>query len=141
MRINKHLLKINRNLLVCWLSSLASSTAAAQLLAGYDNYINTTVTVAIGYLAFFAVFSFLFYLDNRVRHRGMESKLIRKEVLDVISSLVVGEVIFFVIRWSTHYYFLEIGIEPYLTSIVSHVISAIVFQAVVTAFLKKKKTF
>ena len=141
MRINKHLLKINRNLLICWLSSLASSTVAAQLLAGYDNYINTTVTVAIGYLAFFVVFSFLFYIDNRVRHRGMESRLIRKEVLDVISSLVVGEIIFFVIRWSTHYYFLEIGIEPYLTSIVSHVISAIVFQAVVTAFLKKKKTF
>ncbi|MYB30429.1 MAG: hypothetical protein F4Y18_05275 [Cenarchaeum sp. SB0663_bin_5] len=141
MILNKHLLKINRNLLVCSLSSQASSTVAAQLLAGYDNYINTTVAVAIGYLAFFAVFSSLFYLDNRVRHRGMEPKLVRKELFDVISALVVGEIIFFVIRWSTHYYFLEIGIEPYLTSIVSHVVSMIVFQVVVTAFLKKKKTF
>lgn len=141
MRVNTHLLKINRNFLICFALSMLMSAIAAQLLEGYDSYINTTVTVAIGYAVFFMVFSSLFYIDNRKRYKEMESKVIRKELFGVISSIGIGEVIFFIVRWFTHYYFLQTAIEPYLTSVISHGIAMVVFMVVVTMFLKKKKTF
>jgi len=62
-------------------------------------------------------------------------------VLALISSFGVGEIIYLGIRWPTLYYFLEIGIEPYLASIISEVISTACYMASVTVFLRKTKTF
>jgi hypothetical protein len=39
------------------------------------------------------------------------------------------------------YYFLEIGIEPYLASIISEVIATACYMVSVTIFLRKTKTF
>jgi len=48
----------------------------------------------------------------------MKSNLIKKELFTLISSFGVGEIIYLGIRWPTLYYFLEIGIEPYLASLI-----------------------
>ena len=71
----------------------------------------------------------------------MKSSLIRKELLSMISSFGVGEVIYLGIRWPTFYYFLEIGIEPYIASLISEIISTACYMLVVTVFLRKTKTF
>ncbi|MCE2615293.1 MAG: hypothetical protein LVO36_05255, partial [Nitrosopumilus sp. (ex Thoosa mismalolli)] len=68
-------------------------------------------------------FSVLFYFDNRKRYKNMKSSLIKKEIIVIASSFGVGEIIYLVIRWPSLYYFLEIGIEPYLASLISEVIS------------------
>jgi len=39
------------------------------------------------------------------------------------------------------YYFLEIGIEPYLASLISEIIATVCYMAAVTVFLRKTKTF
>jgi hypothetical protein len=141
MKLNKHLLQINRNFIICFIASASLSAVAAQLLANYDNYLTTTITIIIGYVIYFGLFSSLFYIDNRKRYKTMESKLIKKELLKLISSFGVGEIIYLGIRWPSLYYFLEIGIEPYLASIISEIIATTCYMISVTIFLRKTKAF
>ena len=141
MKLNQQLLRINRSFLICFIASASLSAIAAQLLSGYENYLNTTLTIVVGYVVFFGIFSCLFYWDNKERYHSMKSSLIKKELISLISSFGVGEVIFLGTRWPTLYYFLEIGIEPYLASLISEIISTAVYMAAVTIFLRKTKTF
>ena len=141
MKLNQQLLQINRNFIICFIASASLSAVAAQLLTDYDNYLTTTITIIIGYVIYFGLFSSLFYIDNRKRYRSMGSKLIKKELLTLVSSFGIGEVIYLGIRWPSLYYFLEIGIEPYLASIISEVIATACYMISVTVFLRKTKTF
>jgi len=141
MKLNQKLLQINRNFLICFVISASLSAVASQLLSDYENYLNTTFTIVIGYIAYFGIFSSLFYWDNIKRYRGMKSNLIKKEILALISSFGLGEIVYLGIRWPTLYYFLEIGIEPYLASIISEVIATACYMVSVTVFLRKTKTF
>ncbi|MEX0861239.1 hypothetical protein [Nitrosopumilus sp.] len=141
MKLNPQLLQINRNFLICFVISASLSAIAAQLLGDYENYFNTTITIIIGYIVYFTIFSGLFYLDNKERYKSMKSKLIRKELLSLISSFGLGEIVYLVIRWPTLYYFLEIGIEPYLASLISEIIATACYMISVTIFLRRTKTF
>jgi hypothetical protein len=127
--------------LICFIASASLSAVAAQILSGYDSYLNTTITIIIGYIVYFGIFSSLFYWDNIERYRGMKSSLIKKELIALISSFGLGEIVYLGIRWPTLYYFLEIKIEPYLASIISEVIATGCYMIVVTVFLRKTKTF
>ena len=141
MKLNQQLLRINRNFLICFIASASISAFAAQILSNYENYLNTTITIIIGYLVYFGIFSCLFYFDNRKRYKKMESGLIKKELLYLISSFGVGEVIYLAIRWPTLFYFLELEIEPYAASIISEIFATALYMITVTMFLKKTKTF
>jgi hypothetical protein len=141
MKLNKQLLQINRNFIICFIVSASLSAVAAQLLADYENYQTTTITIIIGYIIYFGLFSSLFYIDNRKRYKTMESGLIKKELLKLISSFGIGEIIYLGIRWPSLYYLLEIGIEPYLASIISEIIATTCYMISVTVFLRKTKTF
>lgn len=141
MRLNQQLLQINRSFLICFIASASISAVAAQLLSGYDNYLNTTFTIIIGYVVYFGIFSCLFYWDNIERYQSMKKSLIKKELLAIVSSFGVGEVVYLGTRWPTLFYFLEIGIEPYLASLISEIISTAIYMAAVTIFLRKTNTF
>jgi hypothetical protein len=71
----------------------------------------------------------------------MKSNLIKKELLTLLSSFGVGEIIYLGIRWPTLYYFLEIGVEPYIASLISEIIATVCYMISVTIFLRKTKTF
>jgi hypothetical protein len=141
MKLNPQLLQINRNFLICFIISASLSAVAAQLLAEYENYLNTTITIVIGYIIYFGIFSVLFYFDNKDRYKSMKSNLMKRELLALISSFGVGEIVYLGIRWPTLYYFLEIGIEPYLASLISEIIATGCYMVSVTVFLRKTKTF
>ncbi|HEY5735220.1 MAG TPA: hypothetical protein VIS47_01540 [Nitrosopumilus sp.] len=141
MKLNPQLLQINRNFLICFIVSASLSAVAAQLLGEQENYLNTTITIIIGYIIYFGIFSVLFYWDNIERYKSMNSNLIKKELLSLISSFGIGEIIYLGIRWPTLYYFLELGIEPYLASLISEIISTGCYMVSVTIFLRKTKTF
>ena len=141
MKLNPQLLQINRNFLICFIISASLSAIAAQLLGDQENYFNTTITIVIGYVIYFGIFSVLFYFNNKDRYKTMKSNLIKKELLVMISSFGVGEIIYLGIRWPTLYYFLEIGIEPYLASLISEIIATSCYMVSVTVFLRKTKTF
>ena len=141
MKLNPQLLQINRNFLICFVISASLSAITAQLLVEHENYLNTTITIVIGYIIYFGIFSVLFYFDNKDRYKSMKSNRIKKELLSLISSFGLGEIVYLVIRWPTLYYFLEIGIEPYLASLISEVIATGCYMISVTVFLRKTKTF
>ena len=141
MKLNQQLLQINRNFLICFVISASLSAVTAQLLEEHENYLNTTITIVIGYIIYFGIFSVLFYFDNKDRYKSMKSNMMKKELLALISSFGVGEIIYLGIRWPSLYYFLEIGIEPYLASLISEIISTACYMASVTVFLRKTKTF
>ena len=141
MKMNQQLLQINRNFIICFIVSASLSAVVAQSLSEYENHLTTALTIGIGYVIYFGIFSFLFYLDNKNRYKQMKTSLIRKELFSMISSFGIGEIIYLVIRWPSLYYFLEIGIEPYIASLVSEIISTACYMITVTIFLRKTKTF
>lgn len=141
MKLNQQLLQINRNFLICFIVSASLSAVFAQVLSNYESYLNTTFTIIFGYVVYFGIFSSLFYLDNKERYKTMKSNLIKKELLTLLSSFGVGEIIYLGIRWPTLYYFLEIGVEPYIASLISEIIATVCYMISVTIFLRKTKTF
>ena len=141
MKSNQQILRINRSFLICFIISALLSAAFAQMLADFDSFLTTTFTIIFGYVVYFGIFSGLFYWDNKERYKSMRKELIRRELLALVSSFGVGEIVYLGIRWPTFYYFLEIGIEPFLASLISEVIATACYMASVTLFLRKTKTY
>ena len=130
-------MRISKNLT----ASSILSAFIAELLSDYENHLNTTITIAIGYMIYFGIFSILFYFDNKKRYEQMSKNLIKKELFNIISSFGIGEVVYLTVRWPTFYYFLEIETEAFAASLVSEIISTAAYMVIVTFFLKKTKTF
>jgi len=141
MRVNQQLLQINRNFLICFIVSASVSAVVAQLLADYENHLNTTITIIVGYLTFFGIFGSLFYLDNNKRYRQMQTRSVKKELMKIITSFGVGEVFYLTARWFSLFYFLEIQIEPFIASLVSEILCTVLYMIIVSVFLKATKTF
>ncbi|KFM18395.1 hypothetical protein AAA799P11_01108 [Marine Group I thaumarchaeote SCGC AAA799-P11] len=141
MKPNQQLLRINRSFLICFIISALLSATFAQMLVDYDSFLTTTFTIIFGYAVYFGIFSGLFYWDNKERYKSMRKELIRRELLALVSSFGVGEIVYLGIRWPTFYYFLEISIEPFLASLVSEIIATACYMASVTLFLRKTKTY
>jgi biotin transporter BioY len=141
MKLNRQLFQINRNFLICFIISASLSALVAQLLGDHNNFLNTTFTIIFGYIVYFGIFFGLFYRDNVERYKSMKSNLIKKELFAMMSSFGAGEVIYLGIRWPTLYYFLEIGVEPYIASLISELIATACYMVSVTIFLRKTKTF
>lgn len=141
MRLNHQLVQINRNFLICFIISASVSALTAQLLSDYENHLITTITIIVGYIAFFGVFGSLFYRDNKKRYRRLESDLVKKELIKLVSSFGIGEVFYLIVRWSSLFYFLEIEFEPFQSSLISEIIATSLYMSVVSVFLKVTKTY
>jgi len=141
LRLNQQLVQINRNFLICFIISASVSTLTAQLLSDYENHLITTITIIVGYIAFFGVFGSLFYRDNKKRFRLLESDLVKKELIKLVSSLGIGEVFYLIVRWSSLFYFLEIEFEPFQSSLISEIIATSLYMSVISVFLKVTKTY
>jgi len=141
-QINKEYLKLNKNLLVSIVFSMAVSAMVAQLLAGQETYLNSTFTIITGYAVFFSSFGTLYYFGLRKKYGTLEkNKAIKNELKRLIASLGIGEIFYLAIRWSTLYHFLNIGIEPYLASLTSEAISLASYLIVVTVSAKLTRLY
>jgi len=134
--LNKEYLKLNKNLLISLAFSTIVSTSVAQILADQENYLNTTYTVIAGYITFFSVFIIAFYIDFKHRYKLSSGQtnygLLKKELIQLVSSLGIGEIVYLTIRWTTQYYFLDLNFEPYVASLSSEAISIVCYLFVVT---------
>ncbi len=134
--LNKEYLKLNKNLLISLAFSTIVSTSVAQLLADQEDYLNTTYIVIAGYIVFFSVFIIMFYIDFKHRYKLSSGQtnysLLKKELIQLISSLGIGEIVYLGVRWTTQYYFLDLGFEPYVASLSSEAISIVCYLFVVT---------
>lgn len=141
MKINQQLLKINRNFIICFIVSAIVSASLAQVMKYYENHIITTITIIIGYIVFFGIFSMLFYFENKSRYKMMNSEAIKKEIIKLLTSFSIGEIFYLIARWSSFFYFLEISWEPFMASLTSEILATIIYMIIVSVFLKASKTF
>ena len=138
-------LKLNKNILIAFAVSLTFSAIAAQSLADQEDYLNTTYTLMFDYLFFFSIIVGLFYWDNRKKYKLESGKTnnnkLRHDLIKILTSLGIGEIVYTIARWLLHYYFLSINYDPYLASIISQVISTIIYMIVVNLSVKMTRLF
>lgn len=116
---------------------MAVSALVAQSLADQETYLNSTITIVAGYAVFFMIFGTQYYFDSRKKFGTLrKNKALKNELKKLITSLGIGEIFYLTIRWFTLFYFLNIGIEPYLASLTSEIISLTSYVLVVTISAK-----
>ena len=138
-------LKLNKNILIAFAASIVISAIAADFFANQEDYLNSTFTLIVDYAVFFSVFGGLFYFDNRKKYileNGETDKsLLKSDLIKIISSLGIGEVVYTIVRWSLQYYILLLNYEPYMASIVSQLISTVIYMITLNLTVKLTKLF
>ena len=138
-------LKLNKNILIAFAVSIIFSAIIAQILADQEDYLNTTYTLIFDYVFYFSTFGILFYLDNRKKYYLKSGELdkdkLKHDLIKIISSLGIAEIVYTIARWILQYYFLSINYDPYLASIISQVISTIIYMIVVNLSVKLTRVY
>jgi hypothetical protein len=142
---NKQYILLNRSIFTGVISAVLISALSSHLMKDLENHLNTSYTIAISYIIYYTVFGLLYYHDNKkeyfLENGKLDARKFGKDVLKIVFSVGIAEIIYVVTRWSIHFYLLTIGYEPYLTSIVAHVSSAIMFAIMVNLGVKTTKLF
>ena len=138
-------LKLNKNILLAFLGSIIISAVAADYFADQADYLNSSFTLIIDYFVFFSIFGSLFYLDNRKKYvleNGQrDNTLLKSDLIKIISSLGIGEIVYTIVRWMLQYYLLQLDYEPYLASIISQLISTVVYMITLNLSVKFTKLY
>lgn len=127
------------------ISAILLSTLSSHLMRDLGHHLNTTNTIAISYMIYYTVFGLLYCHDNKkeylLENGKLDTKKFGKNILKVIFSVCIAEVVYVLTRWSIHFYLLTSGHEHYLTSIIAHVSSAIMFVIMINLSVKITKLF
>ena len=138
-------LKLNKNILIAFAASISISAVAADYFANQEDYRNSTLTLIVDYAVFFSVFGGLFYYDNRKKYileNGETDKsLLKSDLIKIISSLGIGEIVYTIVRWSLQYYLLLLNYEPYIASIISQLISTVIYMLTLNVTINLTKLF
>jgi len=137
--------KLNKNILIAFAVSIIFSAIVAQSLVEQEDYLNTTYTLIFDYVFYFSTFGGLYYLDNRKKYLLKSGKTdkekLKHDLIKIITSLGIAEVVYTIARWILQYYFLSINYDPYLASIISQVISTIIYMIVVNLSVKMTRLY
>jgi hypothetical protein len=143
-KYNKYF-SLNKNILIAFTASIIISAIVAQVLSEQAAYLNTSYTLLVDYVVYFSTFGSLYYLDNRKKYlleSGKTDKVkLQHDLIKIITSLGIGEVIYTIVRWFLQYYFLTINYDAYLASIVSQVISTIIYMIVINLSVKMTRLY
>lgn len=143
-KYNKYF-SLNKNILIAFAASIIISAIVAQILSEQAAYLNTSYTLLVDYVVYFSTFGSLYYLDNRKKYlleSGKTDKArLKHDLIKIITSLGIGEVIYTMVRWFLQYYFLTINYDAYLASIVSQVISTIIYMIVINLSVKMTRLY
>jgi len=138
-------LRLNKNILLAFAASIIISAAVADYLSEQQDYLNSTLTLVADYCVFFSTFSILFYIDNRKKYRTetgeLKKSLLKSDLIKIITSLGIGEVVYTIVRWGLQYYLLQIEYDAYLASIISQMISTVVYMIVLNLSVKMSRLY
>ena len=141
----KEYLKLNKNILLGFSASIVISAVVAQLLSGQEHYLNATLTLVVDYVVYFSTFGGLYYQDHKKKYileSGKTDKTaLKKDLIKIITSLGIGEVVYTIVRWFLQYYLLTENYDPYLASLVSQSISTTIYMAVVNFSVKLTRLY
>ncbi len=129
--IYKQYLKLNRNIFIAFAVDFIVSAIVAQMLIEQEHYINATVTLLADHGTFLSILGFLLYLDNRNKYR-----LLKTDLVKIIASLGIAEIIYTIVRWGFQFYFLTVDYEPYLASITGQIIAVAIYLVVINFLVK-----
>jgi len=136
---------LNKNILIAFVASIMVSAIVAHMLSEQADYLNTTYTLLVDYVIYFSTFGGLYYLDNRKKYllksgQTDKSKL-KHDLIKIITSLGIAEVVYTIVRWFLQYYFLTLQYDAYLASVVSQVISTIIYLVVINLSVKMTRLY
>jgi hypothetical protein len=136
---------LNKNILIAFTASITVSAIVAQMLSDQADYLNTTYTLAVDYVIYFSTFGGLYYLDNRKKYlleSGQTDKAkLKHDLIKIVASLGIAEVVYTIVRWILQYYFLMLNYDAYLASIVSQVISTIIYMVIINLSVKMTRLY
>ena len=136
----KEYLKLNKNILLGFLASIVVSAIIAQMFSSQQNYVNATITLGTDYLVYFSTFGMLFYFDNKKKYildtGEVDKSGLRRDLIKVILSLGIGEIIYTICRWTLQYYLLTNSYEAYIASLTSQSISTVIYMITVNLSVK-----
>ena len=137
--------QLNKNILIAFAVSIIFSALIAQSLEEQENFLNTTYTLIFDYLFYFSTFGGLYYLDNRKKYLlesgKPDTQKLKHDLIKIITSLGISEVVYTIARWVLQYYFLSINYDPYLASIISQCISTVIYMVVVNLSVKMTRLY
>jgi len=136
---------LNKNILIAFAASIIVSAIVAHMLSEQADYLNTTYTLLVDYVIYFSTFGGLYYLDNRKKYllesgQTDKSKL-KHDLIKIITSLGIAEVVYTIIRWFLQYSFLTLHYDAYLASIASQIISTIIYLVVINLSVKMTRLY
>ena len=136
---------LNKNILIAFTASITISAIVANMLSEQANYLNTTYTLLVDYVIYFSTFGSLFYLDNRKKYllesgKTDKSKL-KHDLIKIVASLGIAEIVYTIMRWLLQYYFLTSNYDAYLASIISQIISTIIYMIVINLSVKMTRLY
>ena len=138
-------LRLNKNILLSFAASIIISAVVADYLSDQQDYLNSTLTLVADYCVFFSTFGILFYIDNRKKYRTetgeLKKSLLKSDLIKIITSLGIAEIVYTIVRWSLQYYLLQIDYDAYLASIISQLISTVVYLIVLNLSVKITKLY
>ena len=138
--IYKQYLKLNRNIFIAFAVDFIVSAIVAQMLIEQEHYLNTTLTLLADHGTFLSMLGFLLYLDNRNKYRLNSGKtnwsLLKTDLVKIIASLGIAEIVYTIVRWGFHFYFLTSDYEPYLASIMGQIIAVAIYLVIINFLVK-----
>ena len=141
----KQYLKLNRNIFIAFAVDFIVSAIVAQTLIEQEHYLNATITILADHGTFLSILGFLLYLDNRNKYRLDSGKinwsLLKIDLVKIIASLGVAEIIYTIVRWGFQFYFLTVDYEPYLASIIGQAIAVAIYLVIINFLVKITKWY
>jgi hypothetical protein len=141
----KEYLKLNKNILLGFLTSIVVSAIVAQMFSNQQNYVNATIALGVDYIVYFSTFGTLFYFDNKNKYLLKSGEVdkagLRRDLIKIISSLGIGEVVYTICRWSLQYYLLTNSYQPYIASLMSQSISTVIYMITVNLSVKYMRLY
>ncbi len=141
----KEYLKLNKNLFFAFIAAEIIAAMTSQILSKSISYLNTSITMGAEYSVYFSTFGLLYSIDNRKKYRIETGETdwhrLRKDLIKILISLGIGEIVYTVLRWLSLDYLLIQSYQPYLASIVSASISFAIYLAVVNLSAKATRLY
>ena len=136
---------LNKNILLAFFASVIISAIVAQIFSIQAKYVNSSVTLAVDLSVYYAAFSGLFYVYNRKKYLLESDKLdksrLKTDLIKIITSLGLGEIIYIICRWLLQYYLLTKNYEPYLSSVLAQSISFVVYLICVNLIARSVRLY
>ena len=143
--VYKKYLKLNRNIFIAFAVDFIVSAIVAQTLIEQEHYLNATITILADHGTFLSILGFLLYLDNRNKYRLDSGKtnwpLLKIDLVKIIASLGIAEIIYTIVRWGFHFYFLTVDYKPYLASIIGQAIAVAIYLVIINFLVKITKWY